>query len=190
MKLFVGLGNPGSRYSETRHNIGFVIIDQLAAQLKIEFNKKQCQALTGQGLMENVKVLLVKPQTYMNNSGNSLLEVLNFYKERIDDFIIIHDDLDMDFGRVRFKESGGSGGHNGLKSISRMLNSSEYARLKIGIGRPPLDMKVEDYVLKGFLPEERKVLSDIVNISVKGLFVWGTQGIHKAMNEFNGLDIS
>jgi len=185
MKLLVGLGNPGASYEKTRHNIGFMVLDLVAAQLGIAINKKQCRSLMGQGMWGQEKVLLAKPQTYMNKSGEAVLEILNYYQDSITDLIVIHDDLDLDFGRLRFKQKGGSGGHNGLKSITGMLNSSDYSRLKLGIGRNPSYMKVENYVLSEFLPEEKKALPAFLERAVQGLAVWCSDGIMKAMNDFN-----
>ncbi len=189
MKLIVGLGNPGKKYEKTRHNIGFMVLDELASILGFTIEKKQNQALLGQCFFEGTKLLLAKPQTYMNKSGEAVLELLNYYRDSIDDFIVIHDDLDMEFGRIRFKLGGGSGGHNGLKSITQMLNSPDYGRLKIGIGRPPQFMKVENYVLSEFSGAETKVLPELINAAVCGLKTWCRAGIAKAMNDFNGLQI-
>ena len=184
-KLLVGLGNPGSRYDKTRHNIGFMVIDRLAEDIGITVTKKQNQALVGQGNIDGEKVLLVKPQTYMNKSGDAVLEILNFYKDRITDLIIIHDDLDIEFGRIRFKAEGGAGGHRGLQSIIKMLGSTEFARLKIGIGRPPEFIPVEDYVLSEYTPAEKKMLGELINDAASALKDWGSIGIEKAMNEYN-----
>ena len=185
MKLLVGLGNPGVRYEKTRHNIGFMVIDRVAADIGIAINKKQNQALVGQGNIYGEKILLVKPQTYMNKSGEAVLELLNFYKDMINDLIIIHDDLDLDFGRIRFKAEGGTGGHKGLQSIIKMLGSPDFARLKIGIGRPPEFIPVEDYVLSELGPLEKKLLPEVIEESVAGLKVWILTGIEKSMNEYN-----
>jgi len=189
LKLLVGLGNPGKRYEQTRHNVGFMVLDYLAAEMGVAINKKQCQSLLGQGIWAGEKVLLAKPQTYMNLSGEAVLEILNYYQDGIDDLIIIHDDLDLNFGRIRFKQGGGSGGHNGLKSISRLLNSEDYDRLKLGIGRNPEYMKVESYVLSDFLPEEKKLLPEMIRTAVQGLAVWCKYGITKAMNDFNAFNL-
>ncbi len=189
MKLIVGLGNPGSRYEQTRHNIGFKVIDALAKAHDIDFNKKQCRSLLGQGFLSGEKVLLVKPQTYMNNSGEAVWETLNFYRDNIDDLLVIHDDLDLEYGRLRFKDGGGTGGHNGLKSIEKMINSSDYGRLKMGIGRPE-QMSVESYVLSKFSKEENQVLPKLIDAAVAGVEVWCQDGLEKAMNKFNGFHIN
>jgi len=189
VKLIVGLGNPGDEYKKTRHNIGFMVLDSLTDCWRIDKEKKQCKSLLGQGNIEGQKIMIAKPQTYMNNSGEAVLEILNYYKNAFDDFIIIHDDLDMDCGRIRFKRGGGSGGHNGLKSITKMLNSDDYSRLKIGIGRPPKPMKTEDYVLGNFSKEEREYIPDIVNAALNGLKMWCSNNIDDVMNEYNGVNI-
>lgn len=189
MKLLIGLGNPGTRYEKTRHNIGFMVLDYLAGELGISITKKQCRSLLGQGFWGNEKVLLAKPQTYMNNSGEAVLEILNFYQDSITDLIVIHDDLDLCFAKIRFRQGGGTGGHNGLKSIIQFLNSPDFDRLKIGIGRNPSLMKVENYVLSEFRPEEKPMLPELIKTAVKGLAVWSQSGIAKAMNEFNSWEI-
>ncbi len=189
MKLIVGLGNPGARYEKTRHNVGFMVLDALASCYDLKIDKKQGAALVGQGRLAGQKVLLLKPQTYMNKSGEAVLEIINYYRDAIEDLLVIHDDLDLEVGRLRFKRGGGSGGHNGLKSITQMLNSPDYSRLKIGIGRPTGPMKAEDYVLGALGENERKILPEVIKSSLEGLKVWGTEGIDEAMNKFNGNDI-
>jgi len=189
MKMIVGLGNPGEKYAQTRHNAGFMVIDKFAASYQLNIDKKQCRSLLGQGFIQGQKVLLVKPQTFMNKSGEAVLEILNYYREGIEDLIIIHDDLDLDFGRIRFKSGGGSGGHNGLKSITQMLNSPEYSRLKIGIGRSPEFMPTEAYVLGSFLAKEKEDLPNIKKGAVEGLKTWFFEGIDVAMNNFNAINI-
>lgn len=189
MKMIVGLGNPGAGYTQTRHNAGFMVLDKFAATYQLTVEKKQCRSLLGQGFIEGQKVLLVKPQTYMNKSGEAVLEILNYYRDGIEDLIVIHDDLDLAFGRLRFKRDGGTGGHNGLKSITQMLNSPEYSRLKIGIGRPPEYMPTEAYVLSSFSVEEKERLPEIVKNAVEGLKTWCFEGVEVAMNKFNSFNI-
>lgn len=189
MRLIIGLGNPGPSYEKTRHNVGFMMLDALAKTEGFSITKKQNRCLLGQGAVAGVRVLAAKPQTYMNKSGEAVLELLNYYRDNIDDLIIIHDDLDLDFGRIRFKKGGGTGGHKGLNSISEMLNSCDFDRLKIGIGRPPELMKVESYVLSVFTPEETQTLSELAGICVAGIRTWCRDGIEKAMNDFNGISL-
>lgn len=188
MKLIIGLGNPGRKYANTRHNIGFMVLDELARALGCAVDKKHCRSLVGQGFSEGQKVLLAKPQTFMNNSGEAVLELLNYYQDSMDDLIVIHDDLDLEFGRIRFKTGGGTGGHNGLKSISHYLNSPDYDRLKIGIGRPKGFMQVESYVLSEFSSAEAVQLPKIIAAARDGLIIWAREGIRQAMNDLNGLD--
>lgn len=190
MKLLVGLGNPGTRYQKTRHNVGFMVLDALADVWGVRIEKKQGAGLIGQAFFEGEKVLLLKPQTYMNRSGEAVLETLHYYREAIDELLVIHDDLDMDPGRLRFKRGGGSGGHNGLKSITEMLNSSDFERLKIGIGRPHDVIKTEDYVLGVFSPDEGKIIAEVITEAVNGAKFWCSKGIAEAMNKFNCLDLS
>lgn len=190
MKLIVGLGNPGISYARTRHNVGFMVIDKFASAYQIAIEKKQCGALLGTGVIAGEKVLLVKPQTYMNKSGEAVWAILNYYRDGVEDLIVIHDDLDLDFGRIRFKRDGGSGGHNGLKSLTKMLNSPEYSRLKIGIGRPPMFMRTEDYVLASFLAKESEILPRIIQSAVEGLKTWCFEGVDIAMNKFNAFNIA
>ena len=189
MKMIVGLGNPGTRYAPTRHNIGFMTLEALARHHNLKIAKKQCRSLLGQGYIGSVKVLLVKPQTYMNKSGEAVWEILNYYQEGIEDLLIIHDDLDLLWGKLRFKRGGGSGGHNGLKSITKMLNSSEYCRLKVGIGRPPAYLSPEVYVLSPFLEEEKEVLPQVIQGAVQGLETWCGEGIEAAMNKCNSFQL-
>jgi len=160
MKCIVGLGNPGRMYKDTRHNIGFKAIDAFAKQHGIKLVKKNGAEL-GEANINGVKIFLVKPLTYMNNSGNIVSQVMKYYKIPVEDLLIIQDDVDMEFGVVKLKENSGSGGHNGIKDIERALNSKEYKRLKLGVGK---DNKKEtaDHVLSKFNRKERKELDGIL----------------------------
>jgi len=185
MYLIIGLGNPGRKYDNTRHNVGFAVIDKIAEKLNIQVDKKQAQSLVQSSFWQGKKVLLVKPQTYMNLSGQAVLELVNFYHDQIEDLLVIHDDLDLPVGQLRFKREGGSGGHNGLKSIIKYLNSQDFNRLKIGISRPPEYMEVVDYVLTSFTKEEEKILTPTIERAVDGIQEWLENGIDSAMNLFN-----
>jgi PTH1 family peptidyl-tRNA hydrolase len=189
MKLIVGLGNPGADYARTRHNAGFMAVDRLAEALGAGGEKKQGKALVRTADAGPDRLLLAKPQSYMNLSGDPLWELLNFYKDGIEDFIVVHDDLDLPLGRLRFKSDGGTGGHKGLKSITARLGSDEYDRLKIGIGRPPEFMATEDYVLQAFSAEERAVLDKVLQTVVEGMRCWLAEGVVAAMNCFNADDL-
>ncbi|MCL2120785.1 MAG: aminoacyl-tRNA hydrolase [Clostridiales bacterium] len=189
MKLIVGLGNPGLAYAHTRHNAGFMMIDHLASLWGAGKEKKQGQALVRQASAGADRLLLVKPQAYMNLSGNPVWELIHFYKNNVEDFIIVHDDLDMPLGRMRFKTGGGTGGHKGLKSITASLGSDQYDRLKIGIGRPGL-LTAEAYVLQAFSPEERAILDQVLRIAAEGIFCWLNEGCVQAMNKYNATDLA
>ncbi|HCP15349.1 MAG TPA: aminoacyl-tRNA hydrolase [Peptococcaceae bacterium] len=190
MKLIAGLGNPGSTYAHTRHNVGFMVIDRLAASLGVAVEKKQGQALVSQAVYKGERLLLVKPQTYMNLSGDSIMELLNFYKNGIEELIVIHDDMDIELGRVRFKAGGGTGGHRGLKSIAERLGSNEYDRLKVGIGRPFERIKPEVFVLQSFQTEEKLLLDKVLNLAVAGLENWIAEGCVSSMNKFNAQNLA
>lgn len=182
--MIVGLGNPGQKYANTRHNVGFWVVDKIAENLNIKVDKKQGQSLVQIDFWEGKKILLVKPQTFMNLSGQAVLELINFYRDQIENFIIIHDDLDLAPGYIRFKSGGGTGGHNGLKSIIQCLNSQEFDRLKIGIGRPQYP-NVQDYVLTPFPKPDKEVVDLEIDRGVEGIKIWLEEGMDKAMNSYN-----
>lgn len=182
--MIVGLGNPGKEYAQTKHNVGFMVIDKIAEEIGISVEKRQCQAFTQISSWAGEKILLVKPQTYMNLSGQSVIELVNYYKVEIEDIIIIHDDLDLPPGQLRFKQGGSAGGHNGIKNIIAHLNSDDFARLKIGIGRGKVETK--DYVLTPFVRENKKLMEDAVMTSVEAVKTWMKNGITSAMNQYNG----
>jgi len=188
VKLIVGLGNPGAAYARTRHNVGFMMVDLLAEILSAGSEKKQGQALVRTVGVGAARLLLVKPQAYMNLSGNPLWELLRYYKDGIEDFLIVHDDLDMPLGRIRFKDKGGTGGHRGLQSITTRLGSDVYDRLKIGIGRPG-SMTAEAYVLQSFSAEETALLAQVLQKGAEGIRYWLDEGCIPAMNRFNGIDL-
>jgi PTH1 family peptidyl-tRNA hydrolase len=172
MKCIVGLGNPGSEYAHTRHNIGFDLLDHYAHLHKTTIAKKKFKALFGEATIAGKKVLLLKPQSFMNLSGESLFAVKNFYKLSILDFLVIHDDMDIPLGEIKFREKGSSGGHNGLNSIITLLGTTEFARLKIGIGRPIDKLEVTGYVLGRFSAEERKKVEAIFPAGIEKIEKW------------------
>lgn len=159
MTLFVGLGNPGSRYENNRHNIGFRVIDALIGHYKARNISKS--SFHGE-LFKSNELLFLKPATFMNLSGKSLQPIKHFYKIELDDIVVVHDDIDLPFGAVRFKKGGGNGGHNGLKSIDSMIGK-EYIRMRLGIGKPTYKSQVADYVLQDFSPEESKWLDQWID---------------------------
>ena len=184
MKMIVGLGNPGKEYMYTKHNVGFMVVDAIAEKLQVRVEKKEFQALTQIATWDGEKILLVKPLTYMNLSGQSVIELLNYYKDRIDDLLVIHDDLDLPVGQLRFKQGGSAGGHNGIKNIIAHLNSTDFDRLKIGIGRGKGDTK--NYVLTPFIGVEKKAIEEAVGISVDAVTCWLKEGMTPSMNKYNG----
>ena len=159
MKLIVGLGNPGKQYENTRHNIGFIFIDSFANSLGIQISKEKYNGLYAEAIINGEKIILLKPLSYMNLSGEVIIKFVNFFKINIEDILIINDDLDMDFGRIRLKSSGSSGGHNGLKNIELHLGTQNFKRLKFGIAKNKL-IDTKDYVLGNFNKEEKEIIEN------------------------------
>lgn len=183
MYIIAGLGNPGKKYENTRHNIGFITLDFLAERHDIKINKIKHKALVGEGRISGQKVLLVKPQTYMNLSGESLREVMDYYKVDIEDMIVIYDDIDLPAGAVRIRKKGSAGTHNGMRSIVRHLGT-DFPRIRMGIGN---DRKgdLADFVLSGFSKEDKEVLEPAVERAVFAVECYVDEGIEKAMNKYN-----
>ena len=185
MKLIVGLGNPASRYEGTRHNTGFEVIDRLADRLSVRMIKKEKKALTGVGFCAGQKVMLAKPQTYMNLSGESVRPLMDYYNIAPEDVLIIVDDVSLKPGNLRMRASGSEGGHNGLKSISQHLGTREYARLRIGVGlADPSDLI--DHVLGRPSEEDRRLIEEAQEIGVDAAICFITDGVEAAMNRYNG----
>jgi len=191
MKLVVGLGNPGSEYVGTRHNIGFEVIDRFASKLGWpDVNKKRFDGLTIDGTLDlltggSEKVLLLKPLTFMNLSGRSVQAAMSFYQLTPADIVIVLDDLALPCGRLRLRGSGSSGGHNGLKDIERALGTNEYPRLRIGIDPAPPPIRGKDYVLGRFTTEQRKLLEPAIDRACGAITTWIDKGIESAMSLFN-----
>lgn len=160
MKFIAGLGNFGDKYAYTYHNLGFLAVERLADILDIEFTKTQCRALTGSGWYKGEKVILIKPLTFMNLSGVAIRELLSFYKASVTDLLVFSDDIDLPEGEIRFRERGSGGTHNGLRNIVSELNSTDFARVRIGMGKPPLHMALVDYVLSDIPNEKRQLFYD------------------------------
>ena len=185
MKVVVGLGNPEKKYDGTRHNIGFRAVDYLADKYNINIDSKKHKGLIGKGVIAGQKVLLVKPQTYMNLSGECLRPIMDFYKLEQEDFIIIYDDINLDVGRIRIRKKGSAGGHNGIKSIISHLGGQDFPRLRIGVGEKPKQMDLAAYVLGKFSKGENEIYDKLMP-NVAGaieLMVW--DDVDQAMNEFN-----
>ncbi len=187
MYAIVGLGNPGRQYQSTRHNIGFEVIDYLSKIYAIKVKKIKHKAIIGDGIIQNEKVILVKPQTYMNNSGICVREIRDWYKIDNDKLIIIYDDTSLDIGRIRVRAKGSDGGHNGIKSIIYHLITDEFPRIKVGIGEPRHpDMDLSDFVLSKFTSDQEKILVDSIKRCANAIEKIIGLGISEAMNEFNG----
>ncbi len=186
MYLIAGLGNPGSEYNMTRHNIGFATIDYIADKYNIQIKKLKYKALFGETNIKGEKVLFVKPQTYMNLSGESIRDFCSFYKIPPENVIIICDDISLPPGKVRIRRKGSAGGHNGLKSIIYQLNSDDFPRIKIGVGSPEhKEYELADFVLGRFTKEEIPVLEESIIKSCKAVFEIIEKGIDSAMNKYN-----
>lgn len=183
MNILVGLGNPGRRYNVTRHNVGFLFLDFLAEKLKIPFSPGRGDYYFGQGEIENSSVKLIKPTTYMNNSGSIIDQIEEIDKKNLENILIIYDDFHLPFGTTRFRPSGSDAGHNGIKSLIYHFSSDEFPRLKIGIGSEFEDQI--EYVLSKFTKDEIKNLPTIFNSAFDGVRTWLKNGLASAMNEFN-----
>ena len=192
MKLIVGLGNPGREYSGTRHNIGFAVLGSLARKHGINFDKRCCHSRAGEGRIAGQEVAFAKPQTYMNLSGDAVSALIRRYKIKLADILVIHDDLDLPLGKIRLRAGGSAGGHNGLKSIIASVGSMEFARLKIGIGRPEIAgierRDVVDHVLSDFDAADRKIAEEAVIRAVEATEMVLEDGLEAAMNKFNRVE--
>jgi peptidyl-tRNA hydrolase, PTH1 family len=187
-KLIVGLGNPGPKYQWTRHNAGFMVLDRLSHLAGITVSKKNFSGLCGEGNWQGQRLILLKPQTFMNLSGRSVAEALRFHKLSVEDTIVIHDDLDIPFGRVKLKEGGGHAGHNGLRSLAQELSSGDFIRVRVGIGRP-LHGDVVNYVLSNFTPEEMSGLPRLLDGVIDLLELLIVEGLPKTMSLYNNKEL-
>ncbi len=183
--LVVGLGNPGREYAQTRHNAGFMLADALAARLGVRFRRLQFKALTTDARYGEAKIILAKPQTYMNLSGQAVAPLLRFYKIPPERLLVAYDDLDLPLGAVRLRPKGGHGGHKGMRSIIERLGTQEFPRLRLGIGRPPGRMDAAAYVLQPFSPAEKDLMSLAIARGVEGIFRWWEEDLSAAMNLVN-----
>lgn len=184
MLAVFGLGNPGRRYVGTRHNVGFDVADRLAEEAGVGIARLRFEALTGEMTIGSEKVLVVKPQTFMNESGRTVRAAMAWNDLSVDSILVVCDDLDLDVGTLRVRRKGSSGGHNGLKSIARCLGTDDFARLRLGIGRPPAEDAI-DYVLSAFAKAERDIIAGAVDNAVEAVQCWAGEGIESCMNRFN-----
>ena len=185
MKLIVGLGNPGKEYEKTRHNTGFMVLDEISNKFNIEINKEKSKALIGIGEINSKKVMLVKPQTFMNLSGEAIRGLIDFYKEDIENVVVIFDDIDLEIGDIRIKERGSAGTHNGMKSVVSHLGTEKFRRVKVGIGKPRENMDLISHVLGKFTQDEVKILENSINNAVEATIMIINDEVEKAMNKYN-----
>ena len=186
--LLVGLGNPGDHYAKTRHNVGFRAIDALAKRLGVKVDRAKFRGLYGQAVFEGQKLILLKPQTFMNNSGLSVMDAARFYKLPPERVIVIFDDISLDVGRLRVRADGSAGGHNGIKSIIGGLNSQAFPRVKIGVGaKPHPDYELADWVLSNFSASEETMLAPAIERAAEAALAVLTDGVPAAANRFNGV---
>ena len=185
MYLIVGLGNPTKEYDKTRHNVGFSVIDVLADRYRIDISEKKHKALCGRGVIEGQKVLLLKPQTFMNLSGESIRAAADYYKIEPEEMIVIYDDISLDPGQLRIRLKGSAGGHNGIKNIIANLGTQDFPRIKVGVGAKPPRMDLADYVLSRFGAGEQKLMEEACGEAAEAAVMMMTDGAERAMNHFN-----
>jgi len=184
MRLVVGLGNPGRRYAQTRHNVGFMVIENLAHRWSIPADGKQLGSLVGAGRIANEKAMIARPQSFMNRSGQPVHSLMGYFKLSSNDVVVVHDDLDLPFGRVQIKRGGGHGGHNGLRDINKHVGS-DYIRVRMGVGRPPDGWETADYVLGKWNKSEQGEIDHIVDRGSDAVESLLRDGLEAAMNVFN-----
>lgn len=187
MYLIVGLGNIGSKYNKTRHNVGFEVIDLISKKYNIDVFREKFKGMVGEGRIGDERVALLKPSTYMNLSGESVIAAASFYKIEISNIIIVADDISLPIGRLRIREKGSAGGHNGLKNIILNLNSQDFTRVKIGVDMPKHDLV--SHVLGKFQGEEKETIDIIYNVSIEAIESIILNGVNEAMNKYNGFKI-
>jgi len=184
--LIVGLGNPGLAYRHNRHNVGFMVADALADKLEIPLKRVKFKAQIGNGKLEDIRIIIAKPLTFMNNSGEAVAPLVRYFKVPLERLLVIHDDMDLPLGTLRMRPSGGSAGHNGMLSIFDKLGTNAIPRLRVGIGRPPGRMDPADYVLQDFPRSEEELLSMVITQACEAVLAFITTGLEKAMNTYNG----
>jgi peptidyl-tRNA hydrolase, PTH1 family len=186
LMVIVGLGNPGNKYENTRHNVGFCTIDILSEKYGIKVDRLKHRALVGDGNIKGIRVILVKPQTFMNLSGESVRDIIEWYKLAMDNLIVIYDDVDLPAGTIRIRPSGSSGTHNGMRSVIFQLQSDEFPRIRIGIGKAPEGWDLADYVLSRFSGDDAKVIRQSIERAADAAAAIITDGVTVAMNAYNG----
>ncbi|MFZ0533427.1 MAG: aminoacyl-tRNA hydrolase [Anaerolineales bacterium] len=184
--LIAGLGNPGRQFVRNRHNVGFMLLNRLSGRLGENFGQVQSKALITKTTYLGERVILVKPQTYMNNSGAAVSSLLHFYKVPLENLLVAYDDVDLPLGTLRLRPTGGSAGQKGMQSIIERLGTEEFPRLRIGTGRPPGRMEAADYVLQDFPTDESDLLADTLDRAVEAVLTFIQYGLERAMNSYNG----
>ncbi len=190
LRLIVGLGNPGARYENTRHNAGFMTADKIARDFNISFDKRKFDCVFGRGFIEDVEVLLAKPMAYMNRSGPPIQKLAHFFRIQSKDLVIIHDDIDLVFGRLKIKEKGGHGGHNGIRSLTDAFGGGDFVRLRIGVGRSEFGESVTDHVLGRFSVQNAELLARIISAARDAVVTVLCKGTKSGMNLFNAKDLA
>lgn len=185
MFFIVGLGNPGGKYADTRHNVGFEVVDLLADRAGVTVSDKKFKARVARGRLAGADCFFMKPETYMNLSGESVGPALGFFKGDVADVVVVHDDIDIDVGRLKIKVGGGHGGHNGLRSLMKHLPSDRFIRVRLGVGRPPAQWDPADYVLSRFVADERDAVEDAARAAADAVELIVTKGVSRAMERFN-----
>lgn len=185
MYLIIGLGNPEADYANTRHNMGFNVINKLAEKFNIEVKKDKFKALFGSGVIEGEKVILIKPQTFMNLSGEAVQEFVNFYKVPLENIVVIYDDVDVEPGKIRIRKTGSSGSHNGMKSIISHLSTEAFPRIRVGIGKPHEHFDMISHVIGGIAEEDKEPLEKGVNLATEAVIELLKNNIDSAMNKYN-----
>lgn len=184
--LIVGLGNPGLAYRHNRHNVGFMVADALADKLEIPLKRVKFKAQIGNGKLEDIPIIIAKPLTFMNKSGEAVAPLVRYFKVPLERLLVIHDDMDLPLGTLRMRPSGGSAGHNGMLSIFDKLGTNDIPRLRVGIGRPPGRMDPADYVLQDFPKSDEELLKMVIAQACEAALAFITTGLEKAMNTYNG----
>ena len=185
MKLIVGLGNPGRKYEQTRHNIGFLVVERLAADAVITLRRRVCDSLVGEIALNDERIILAKPQTYMNRSGAAVMALLKEFRSSTDHLVVVYDELDLPFGRIRIRPTGGAAGHRGVLSIRESLAGAPFYRVRVGIGRPPAGVDPGDFVLESFSDEESAILDESVSRAAKASLSVLQEGADRAMELYN-----
>lgn len=185
MYLVVGLGNPGKQYEQTRHNVGFIAIDELAKELSITVDKLKFKSMIGEGRIGTEKIILAKPQTFMNLSGQAVVELMNYYKVDISNLIVIYDDIDLDVGKIRIRKSGSSGTHNGMRNIIYLLGKQDFPRIRIGVSKPRNGQDLATFVLSKFDKTEVELVVEAIKKSAKAVIETAETNLDKAMNMYN-----